>query len=206
MWSYIIDGVIIAIILACTIIGIFRGLFSSVLGLISTGLALLISVLTAKFVSGFLNNLFGLEKLFIDKLASGGETLTLFGQTLPASSVAKFCVWILTVVIIFAIIKLVVFILAKLFEKITQKSPTMNKLNRILGLVFGLIKGVAASLCVIALFSVIAEVPVIGTTIKDGIENTKITSLVYDFVDDFVDKQLTTETVNDIVSRITSSK
>jgi len=204
MWSYIIDGLVIGIILVCAIIGIFKGLFSSVLGLISTALALVVSVFTAKFVSPILNNLFGLEKLFTDKLASGGDTLNLFGQNLPVSDVAKFCVWIITVILIFAIIKLVVFILAKLFEKITQNSPTMNKLNRILGCVFGLLKGVAFSLSLIALFSVIAEVPVIGTTIKDGIANTKVTSIVYETVDNFVDNQLTTEKVNDIISKISN--
>ena len=204
MWSYIIDGLVIGIILVCAIIGIFKGLFSSVLGLISTALALVVSVFTAKFVSPILNNLFGLEKLFTDKLASGGDTLNLFGQNLPVSDVAKFCVWIITVILIFAIIKLVVFILAKLFEKITQNSPTMNKLNRILGCVFGLLKGVAFSLSLIALFNVIAEVPVIGTTIKDGIANTKVTSIVYETVDNFVDNQLTTEKVNDIISKISN--
>ena len=204
MWSYIIDGLVIGIILVCAIIGIFKGLFSSVLGLISTALALVVSVFTAKFVSPILNNIFGLEKLFTDKLASGGDTLNLFGQNLPVSDVAKFCVWIITVILIFAIIKLVVFILAKLFEKITQNSPTMNKLNRILGCVFGLLKGVAFSLSLIALFSVIAEVPVIGTTIKDGIANTKVTSIVYETVDNFVDNQLTTEKVNDIISKISN--
>ena len=80
----------------------------------------------------------------------------------------------------------------------------MNKLNRILGCVFGLLKGVAFSLSLIALFSVIAEVPVIGTTIKDGIANTKVTSIVYETVDNFVDNQLTTEKVNDIISKISN--
>jgi uncharacterized membrane protein required for colicin V production len=204
MWSYIIDGLVVGIILVCAIIGIFKGLFSSVLGLISTALALVVSAFTAKFVSPILNNIFGLEKLFTDKLASGGNTLNLFGQNLPASDVAKFCVWIITVILIFAIIKLVVFVLAKLFEKITQNSPTMNKLNRILGCVFGFLKGVAFSLSLIALFSVVAEVPVIGTTIKDGIANTKVTSIVYETVDNFVDNQLTTEKVNDIISKISN--
>ena len=122
MWSYIIDGLVILLILGFAVIGIFRGLFKSLLGLISTALALVISVFTAKYLSGILNNLFGLEKLFTNKLASGGNELTLLGQKLPASDIAKFCVWIITVIIIFAIIKLVVFILAKIFEKITQNS------------------------------------------------------------------------------------
>jgi hypothetical protein len=80
----------------------------------------------------------------------------------------------------------------------------MNKLNRLLGCVFGLPWGVAFSLSLIALFSVVAEVPVIGTTIKDGIANTKVTSLIYETVDNFVDNQLTTEKVNDIVNRISN--
>ena len=206
MWSYIIDGLIIAIILICAIFGIVKGLFNSVLGLISTGVALAVSVFTAKYVSGFLNSTFNLESLFLGKLTTGGDTLTLFGQTLPASDVAKFCVWILTVILIFAIIKLVIYILSKLFEKITKNSPTMSKLNRILGLVFGILKGAATCIVILVVVSLFSEVPVVGKSISDGIANTKIANVVYEYVDDFVDQQLTTESVNDIISKMTSSK
>ena len=203
MWSYIIDGAIIAILVISIAIGIVKGLFDSILGLISTALSLVISVFTSKYLSGVVNNLFGLETIF-EKKIGGGEGLTLFGQTLSSNEIAKFCVWLITTIVIFLIVKLVIFILAKLFEKVSQNSPTISGLNRVLGMVFGLVKGAMVCFALLAVCSIISEVPVLGTTIKTGIADTKIANAVYKYVDEFVENQLTAETVNDIISRIAS--
>ncbi|MBE5757881.1 MAG: CvpA family protein [Clostridiales bacterium] len=203
MWSYIIDGLIVVILVVSIAVGIVKGLFDSILGLISTALALAVSVFASKYISGFINNIFGLEPWLEGKIGSG-EGLTLFGQTLSSNEIAKFCVWLITTVVVFLIVKLVIFILAKLFEKVSQNSPTISGLNRVLGLVFGLVKGAMVCFALLAVCSIISEVPVLGTTIKTGIADTKIANAVYKYVDEFVENQLTAEKVNDIISRIAS--
>ena len=57
MWSYIIDGVLILILVISTIVGIVKGFFDSLLSLLGTGVAFAVAIFTAKHVSGFLNKI-----------------------------------------------------------------------------------------------------------------------------------------------------
>lgn len=207
MWSYIIDGILIAIIVISAIVGIAKGFFDSLLSLIGTGVALVVSVLVAKHVSNWINKIFGLENFILEKLDGANEgSISFFGDkfTLTNSEVAKFCVWILTVVIVFLIIKLAIYILAKIFESVTKNSPTLSGLNRLFGMVFGIAKGGVVVVALLALCSMLVQVPIIGTTISDKIGETKITNWAYKYVDDFVETQLTEEKIDEIVAKIVS--
>ena len=205
MWSYIIDGILIAVIVISTIIGIVKGLFDSILSLIGTGIALGVSVFTAKYVSGFLNKIINIEQFVLDKLDASNEGFVeFFGGKFQYSNVevAKFAVWIFTVIILFLIIKLALFILAKIFESVVKNNPTLSGINRVLGMLFGIIKGGAYVAIALAACSLFAQVPVIGSTITDKIGETKITSAVYKYVDDFVETQLTKEKIDGIIDKI----
>ena len=205
MWSYIIDGVLIAIIVISAIIGIVKGLIDSVLSLFGTGIALAVGVFTAKYVSGFLNKLINIEQFVLDKLDATNEgKVVFFGGKFEYSNVevAKFCVWLASVVIIFLIVKLAIFILAKIFESVTKTSPTLSGINRVLGMVFGIVKGAASVAITLALCSAVSHVPFIGEPINQKIAETKITSFAYKYVDDFVETQLTKEKIDSIISKI----
>lgn len=205
MWSYIIDGVLILILVISTIVGIVKGFFDSLLSLLGTGISFAVAVFTAKYVSGFLNNIIGIEKFVLDKLDASNEgTVNFFGPRSNAE-VAKFCTWIVTVIVMFLIIKLAIFILAKIFESVTKNSPTLSGLNRLFGMVFGLAKGVVWVGVILALCSAVSEIPVIGSTITNKIAETKVTSFAYKYVDNFVDTQLTQEKVNEIISKLTGA-
>lgn len=212
MWSYIIDGLLILILIICTIVGIVKGLFDSLLGLISTGLALVISVFTAKYVANFINKIFNFEALILKELdgvkaAEGSASegvISIFGTPLKNADVAKFCVWICSVVIVFLIIKLVIYILAKVFETVTKSNPTITGINRVLGMVFGICKGAVVVVALLALCSVISQVPVLGQTVYSKIEDTKITKSIFKYVDEFVEKNLTEDKIKDIVDKIVS--
>ena len=206
MWSYIIDGLLILILVICTIVGIVKGLFDSLLSLIGTGLALVISVFVGKYVANFINKIFDFEELILKKLDGASEegVISIFGTPLQNSDVAKFCVWICSVVIVFLIIKLVIYILAKIFESVTKSSPTLSGINRVLGMVFGLCKGAVIVVALLALCSLLSQVPIIGTPIYNNITKTKITNGVFKFVDDFVEKNLTEDKIKDIVEKIVS--
>lgn len=205
MWGYIIDGVLIAIIVIAAIVGIVKGLVDSVLGLFGTGLAVVAGVFGAKYLSNFVNKIFGLESFILSKLEGGAEgTVKFFGGTFSNVDVAKFCVWIITVVMIFLIVKLAIFILAKIFESVTQNNPKLSGINRVLGMIFGIAKGGIVSLGLVAIASLLSEVPGIGTVITDKIDETKVTSFAYKYVDEFVDQNLTAEKVQEIVDKIVS--
>lgn len=205
MWPYIIDGVLILILVISTIVGIVKGFFDSLLSLIGTGLAFAIAVFTAKYVSSFLNKILGIEEFVLKKLDATNEGTVEFFGVRTNSEVAKFCTWIVTVIVLFLIIKLAIYILSKIFESVTKNSPTLSGINRLLGMVFGLAKGVAYVAVILGLCSSVAEVPVIGTAITDKIADTKITSFAYKYVDDFVETQLTQEKIDEIIAKLAGS-
>lgn len=207
MWPYIIDGVLILILVVSVIIGIVKGFFDSLLGLIGTGLAFLIAIFTAKYLSNFLNKIIGIEDFVMNKLGAieGNDGTIQFFGTRTNSEVAKFCSWIVTVIVIFLIIKLVIFVLSKIFESVVQNSPTISGINRVLGMVFGFAKGCAWVAVILGLCSAVSQVPVIGTGITNKIAETKVTKGVYKYVDNFVDTQLTQEKVNEIINKLTGN-
>ena len=205
MWSYIIDGLLILIIVVSAIIGIVKGLFDSILSLVGTGIALGVSVFTAKHVSSWLNKIINIEQFILDKLDASNEgAVEFFGGKFSYSNeqVAKFCVWIVTVVVIFLIIKLALLLLSKLFESVTKNNPTISGINRVLGMIFGTLKGAVTVAIALALCSLVSQVPLIGSTINDKIAETKVTSFAYKYVDDFVEKQLTKEKIDEIINKI----
>lgn len=206
MWNYIIDGLLILIILISTIIGIVKGLFDSILSLFGTAIALGVSVFTAKYVSNFINKIFNFEELVLTKIdeATEGGIISIFGTDLQNSDVAKFVVWVLSIIIVFLVVKLAIYILSKIFESVSKNSPTLSGINRVLGMLFGAVRGAVVVVALLAVCSLLSQVPGIGTPIYEKITDTKVTSVVYKYVDEFVEKNLTEENIKDVIDRIVS--
>ena len=92
MWSYVVDGVLILILVVSIIVGISKGLIDSILSLVSTGLALVASVFLSKHVANFINKIFDFEE-FVLKNLDGEEagSMKIFGVIeLSNVEVAKF--------------------------------------------------------------------------------------------------------------------
>lgn len=206
MWSYVIDGALILLIVISIIVGISKGLIDSILSLVSTGLALLAAVFLSKYVANIVNKLFNFED-FVLKHLDGAETgsMKIFGVIeLSNVEVAKFAVWIASVVIVFVLIKLVLYILSRMFESIVQNSPTVSGINKVLGMIFGAIKGGVMVLVLLALSTLLCQLPFIGTPIYNSIQGTMITKGVYNVVEDFVENNLTKDKVESIINKIVS--
>lgn len=207
MWNIIIDALFVLIILVCIGVGIGRGFIDSVLGLVSTGVALLVSIFTAKYLANFINKIFNFEDMILRGLDKANDgNVTFFGGKVSLSNVevAKFVVWIISLVMIFLLIKLVVFILAKIFEKVTKKSPTISGINRVLGMIFGALRGGVIVVIILALCSLLSQVPIIGQPIYDTVSKPTITGAVFKYVDEFVEDKFDQKKVEDIISRIVS--
>lgn len=99
------------------------------------------------------------------------------------------CVLAISAVLLFIVIKLVLLILGKLFDNIAR-TKIMGGLNRVLGFVFGLVKGA----CIVVIINIIAValslVPVVNNTIIKPViqENTKVEKFVYEKTDDVIGK------------------
>jgi uncharacterized membrane protein required for colicin V production len=205
MWGLIIDGLVIGIILIFAIIGIVKGFFDSLLSLIGTALAIVAGVFTAKYVSGWINSLFSLEDKILNSLDGGAEgSFKIFGGEFSNPEVARFAVWLISVVAIFLLVKLVLLILSKMFEKVTQNAPVISGINRVLGMVFGVVKGVVIVAGCLAVLSLLSQISVIGKPIQDAHDTTTIAKPVYNYVDDLLEKTLDKDTIQDIIDRIIS--
>lgn len=208
MWSYIIDGLLIGILVVCAIIGIAKGFFDSLLSLIGTGLAFVAAIFLGRYVANFVNKIFDFENFLLEKIdASNSKGVVEFFDgkfQLSNVEVAKFCVWICAVIIVFIAIKLALLILTKIFENVVRNSPTVSGINRVLGLVFGLVRGGVIAIVLLIVCSLAAHVPAIGQPIYEKIQDTAITSKVFDYVDTYTEKYLTKDTVDEIIDRIVS--
>lgn len=206
MWSYIIDGILILTIVICIIVGIAKGLVDSILSLIGTGIALVASVFLSKYVANFVNKIFNFEEFVLKHLdASNDGTIKIFGTIeLSNVEVAKFAVWIASVVIMFTLIKLAIFIISKMFEKVIKSNPTASGINRLLGMIFGAVKGGVIVLVGLALCSLVAQLPIIGAPVYDAVQSTHLTKYVYNIVEDFVEDNLTQEKIEGLIEKIVS--
>lgn len=207
MLGTIIDVALIAIIVISAIIGIVRGFLDSILGLVGTTIAGIASLFLAKFVAPFVNKIFGLESFLLGKLdTSNGGSLDVFGTTLENAEIAKFAVWVITVIAVYLIIKFAIFILAKIFESVVKNSPTISGINRVLGMIFGVVKGTVSAALLVAILSLLGKVPGISTTINDKIAETKVCKWADKYVDDIMETYLTQDNIRDIVDRIISEE
>ena len=205
MWGTIIDVVFIAIIVVSAIIGIVKGFFDSILGLIGTTVAGIAGIFLAKYIAPIVNNIFGLENFLLNKI-NLPEDFTFFGSAFTNEELAKFGVWIITVFATFLIIKFAIFILGKIFESVTKNSPAITGINRVLGMLLGVIKGTITAALLLAIASLLGKAG-IAPVIEDKIAETKVCSFADKYVDEFMEDYLTKEKVQGLIDRIiTESK
>ena len=96
-------------------------------------------------------------------------------------------------------------ILSKLFSAVSQSSNAVSGINKVLGLVFGVIRGAAIVFVLLVISSLVANVPAIGTTVYEKIQETTVTSKVFDYVDNLTETYLTKDNIGGLIEKITSS-
>ena len=208
MW---IDIVLAIVLIAFVAIGIWKGFFDSILGLISTAIAVVVGITCAKPATGFINKLVNLpgwfEKL-LSKAFQEGEVIKLFGNenlAFDKTQLANFLAVVATGIILFFITKIGIWLIAKLFDSVVENSSIGSGLNKLLGGVFGLLRGGAVVITILLLCSFLSGVPIIGNTIQNTIDDTKVTHYVYKYVSDYTEKQLEKTDIKDFVVNMVES-
>lgn len=183
-----IDIVFIGIIVVFAIIGLVKGLFDSILSLVASVASIFLSFWASKPVAAFLNKMADVngffEKFLTDKLSIPAEGA--YGQTL--SELASVCTLVLSMIIVFVLIKVAVWLLAKLFDSVTAQSTAASGMNRLLGLVFGAIKGFAIVIIALGITSVASIA--FEKQIDDFLADSSITRSTYNYVDEWVENEL----------------
>ena len=196
-----IDIVFIAIIVVFAIIGLVKGLFDSVLSLCASVASIFLSFWASKPVAEFLNKLVdvnGFFKKFLQNTLHISES-GLAGHTLE--QLASICTIVLSMIIVFVLIKAAVWLLAKLFDSVTANSTALSGMNRLFGLIFGAVQGFAVVLILLGLTSIASMVPTIGTKVGNFLDSSNITRHTYNYVNEWVNDELKDkidEFINDI--------
>ena len=197
-----IDIIFIAILVIFAIIGIVKGLLESILSLVSTGVAFGLALWIGKPAAKFLRSIVDVDGWFEKLLAKASDQdpiADFLGITITQKQLAHFLTVVLCVIVVFILIKLIVLLLAKLFDNALQNSKGFSGLNRVLGMMFGVCRGLFIVCCGLAVCSIVTWIPGIGNTVTAKISDTKLTSFVYKYVDNFVEDKISGEKLKDVI-------
>lgn len=202
MWW--IDAIFIAIIVIFAIVGLAKGFFDSILSLVSTGVAVGLAIWLARPASTLILKIMPLNKWYGDMLSGQSDPMIIFGHELSLDKVAGFLTLVTAGVIVFLLVKLVIYLLAKLFDSATKNSTALSGLNRVLGLLFGTVKGAILAVTCLGVISLISQVTVlekVGTAVSES----SVAGWVYKYVDEFVDNNLTKANLEDLLEKVVGS-
>lgn len=200
-----VDIVVIAIIALTTIVGLSRGLFESILSLVGTGLSIFIAIMVAKPVAKFLNSVIKLDDLFAKLLNNESGIITIFGRDFTINKIAAFCTIIVSIIVVWILIKLAIWLLSRLFDNATAKSSALSGLNRVLGLFFGIVKGAVIVAAGLALVFCLKVLPFVGDKVEAPIKASSFTSKVYVYIGEWVGDKLE-DRIDSIVSSLIDSE
>ena len=196
-----IDVIFAVIIIVYALIGLSKGFFESVLRLVSTGASVGLAVWLAKPLSAIVNKILPLIKWYEKALENQPETIKVFGYEFTHSQAAAFLSIVTTGIVIFFLVKIIIWILAKLFDNATKNNTALSGINRVLGLLFGLAKGGVIIAALLGTVSLLSSIPALEKT-GDAVASTKVTGWVYKYVDDFIEKNLQKFDLGEIVNKI----
>lgn len=133
----------------------------------------------------------GVLKTIVKNLVEGNtitEATNL--QTLCSTIVGHLIAVVVVGIAMFIIVKVVVALLAKLFDDASSKHNALNGLDKLLGAVFGIAK--AALFIIVACIAVkyVCLLPNVNDVVNPVIANSTVTKVVYDLVDNKVTKTL----------------
>jgi len=199
-----IDIVIVVIILFAALKGLAKGFFDSILALCSVFVSLFIAVKAANWFAGILRSIVDIDGWFNSLLVNQlgvGDSLVFLGKSYPREKVAAFLTVLLAGILLFIFIRIIIRLLKNMFTAATENSKTLGGLNKLLGLVFGALKGSIVVVLALSVCSIIISLglPGVSTKLQAEIDKNKATSFVYGYVDQFVDDRIAGKDINDII-------
>ena len=199
-----IDAILIAIIVIYALIGLSKGFFESVLRLVSTAIAVGLAVWLARPASTLVNGVLPLIKWYKQALSSQPDPLNIFGQQLTHAQAAGFLSVVTTGIVIFILVKVIIWILAKIFDSSTKNNTALSGLNRLLGLAFGLAKACVIIAAALGTISMLSSLPAMQKA-EEAVQGTKVTGWVYKYVDTFVSDNLKKIDLKEILNKVLES-
>ena len=174
MYGITIDILLIVIILLFGIVGAFKGFFKSLTALMGIGLAIALTYLLRNQLLA-LDNSIGIASSISNTLGEGASkiiTLLIYGA------------------IIYVILRIVALILNMTVGKIF-KSKFLGGINKFLGFLFGVTKGLLFSLVLLFIATGVIQIPSAREYLQPKIEDSFITLPVINYLEENVLNSLT---------------
>ncbi len=174
MYGITIDILLIVIILLFGIVGAFKGFFKSLTALMGVGLAIALTYLLRNQLLA-LDNSIGIASSISNTLGEGASkiiTLLIYGA------------------IIYVILRIVALILNMTVGKIF-KSKFLGGINKFLGFLFGVTKGLLFSLVLLFIATGVIQIPSAREYLQPKIEDSFITLPVINYLEENVLNSLT---------------
>ena len=206
MWIEIVFWVLI---IGFALIGLKKGLFDSILSLVGTAIAVVAAVFLAKPAASFINKIVDIPSMMsslVDKVFANSENVEVWGSVFEKQDLATFLSLLFAGIIVYILVKLAIWLLSKLFDGVASKSTAISGLNRLFGLLFGLIKGGFVVCVLLAMCSIITETQVVGNSIDDTIDKAPTTKWVYSYVDKFTEDTLSKIDLNEYLKNLIKEK
>ena len=99
--------------------------------------------------------------------------------------VSGFAMMVISFILLFLMLRIVVFVLDKLFSRISRKSA-VGVVNKWLGLGVGFLKGAAAVSIILVVTYLLCMIPSVGDIVTPYINDSFLTKYAYDFLGNFV--------------------
>ena len=228
----VLDLVLLGVIALFLIIGLWKGLFKSVLSIFGFTSSLLVAFLIRVPVSSLIDKIFNLSNAIGNKIMSpivasnpliesfkttnateltntvnnsnvSGVVKTLFNKLIgtgafdqPVSvvdiignKIGIIGTRIVAVVAMFVLLRIAMFILNKMFKGLKKKN-VLGKIDRALGGLFGLAKGLLIVIVVFSAFSLVRYIPSQTEKIDNVISSSCVSKYGYKVVDDFISNKI----------------
>ncbi|MGN1207932.1 MAG: CvpA family protein [Christensenellales bacterium] len=120
--------------------------------------------------------------------------------TKAGTSAGNLILMAICMIVAFILIKLVIFLLSKLFGALKKKSVAINGLDRVLGVVLGLAKGCLIVFAVFVIANLLQSIPAVANFLDTTFNNSSIAKPIYDFINNIVSNYLTKIDFNGILA------
>lgn len=119
-----------------------------------------------------------------------------------STSAGSLILMAICLIVAYLLIKLVIFLLSKLFGAIKKKSIAINGLDRVLGLILGVAKGMIIVFAVFLVANLLQSIPAVANFLDTTFNHSCIAKPIYDFINNLVSTYLTKIDFNGILASV----
>lgn len=112
----------------------------------------------------------------------------------------NFVTMAICMILAFVLIKLAIYFLAKLFDSLKNKSLAFSGLDRLLGLVIGVLKGLVFIALIFVVAGMLQTIPTVANVLDTVFEGSNVGKPLYDFITTNVNGYLSTIDFNTLLS------